>query len=125
MEKIKKYWREILIGLLVIFCLNKCTTSCSRGRIIKKQNIEIVQKDSLIKVQSDSLNILKIRWIDAQTSQNTYQGIALGNQQELVNQINQLRSEKSDLQVKNNGLSIENKKLKSEIKNLKDKLKNE
>lgn len=122
MEKIKKYWREILIGLLVIFSLNKCTTSCSRSRTIKKQNTEIIQKDSLIKVQSDSLNILKIRWTDAQTSQNTYQGIALGNQQELVNQINQLQSEKNDLQVKNNGLSIENKKLKSEIKNLKSKI---
>ena len=122
MEKVKKYWKEILIGLLVIFCLNKCTTSCSRGRTIKKQNIEIVQKDSLIKVQSDSLNILKIRWTDAQTSQNAYQGIAMGNQQELVNQINQLQSENNDLQVKNNGLSIENKKLKAEIKNLKSKI---
>lgn len=122
MEKVKKYWKEILIGLLVIFCLNKCTTSCSRGRTIKKQNIEIVQKDSLIKVQSDSLNILKIRWTDAQTSQNAYQGIAMGNQQELVNQINKLQSENNDLQVKNNGLSIENKKLKAEIKNLKSKI---
>lgn len=122
MEKIKKYWKEILIGLLVIFCLNKCTTSCSRGRIIKKQNIEIVKKDSIIKVQSDSLNILKIRWTDAQTSQNAYQGIAMGNQQELVNQVNKLQSENDDLQVKNNGLSIENKKLKAEIKNLKSKI---
>jgi len=122
MEKVKKYWKEILIGLLVIFCLNKCTTSCSRGRVIKKQNIEIVQKDSLIKVQSDSLNILKIRWIDAQTSQNAYQGIAMGNQQELVNQVNKLQSENDDLQVKNNGLLIENKKLKVEIKNLKSKI---
>lgn len=122
MEKIKKYWKEILIGLLVIFCLNKCTTSCSRGRTIKKQNIEIVKKDSIIKVQSDSLNILKIRWTDAQTSQNAYQGIAMGNQQELVNQVNKLQSENDDLQVKNNGLSIENKKLKAEIKNLKSKI---
>lgn len=122
MEKIKKYWKEILIALLVIFCLNKCTTSCSRGRTIKKQNIELTQKDSLIKVQNDSLNILKIRWTDAQTSQNAYQGIAMGNQQELVNQINKLQSEKDDLQVKNNGLSVENKKLKAEIKILKSKI---
>ena len=58
MNKVKKYWKEILIGLLVIFSLNKCSTSCSRGSIIKKQNIEISTKDSIIKVQSDSLNIL-------------------------------------------------------------------
>ena len=70
MNKVKKYWKEILIGLLVIFSLNKCSTSCSRGSIIKKQNIEISAKDSIIKVQSDSLNILNIRWTDAQKSQD-------------------------------------------------------
>lgn len=123
MEKIKKYWKEIIIGLLVIFSLNKCTTSCSRGTIIKKQNIEIVQKDSIIKVQSDSLNILKIRWNDAQTSQSTYQGIALGNQQELFRNIDGLNQKIlildntiKKLETENKKLEIENKKLKQENK---------
>lgn len=120
MEKIKKYWKEIIIGLLVIFSLNKCTTSCSRGTIINKQNIEIVQKDSIIKVQSDSLNILKIRWNDAQTSQSTYQGIALGNQQELFRNIDGLNQKILILDNTIKKLEIENKKLKQENKQLKE-----
>ena len=128
MEKIKKYWKEILICLLIVFSLNKCTTSCSRGSVIKKQNIEIVQKDSIIKIQSDSLNILKIRWNDAQKSQSTYQGIAMGNQQELVNTIGDMKNtietmtnKIQQLTIENKGLSIENKKLQLEVKNLKNK----
>ena len=122
-NKFKKYWKEILIGLLVIFSLNKCTTSCSRGSIIKKQNIEIVQKDSIIKVQSDSLNILKIRWTDAQKSQSTYQGIAMGNQQELVNTIEEMKTTIETMTTKIQHLTNENSKLKNENKQLKDQLK--
>lgn len=121
MEKVKKYWKEILIGLLVIFCLNKCTTSCSRGRTIKKQNIEIVQKDSIIKSQSDSLNILKIRWTDAQKSQSTYQGIAMGNQQELVNTVGEMKTTIETMTTKIQQLTNENNKLKKENKQLKQK----
>lgn len=121
MEKVKKYWKEILIGLLVIFCLNKCTTSCSRGRIIKKQNIEIIQKDSIIKSQSDSLNILKIRWTDAQKSQSTYQGIAMGNQQELVNMVGEMKTTIETMTSKIQQLTNENSKLKKENKQLKQK----
>lgn len=122
MEKIKKYWKEILIGLLVIFCLNKCTTSCSRGNVIKKQNIEIVQKDSIIKVQTDSLNILKIRWNDAQNSQSTYQGIAMGNQQELVNTIGEMKTTIETMTNKIQTLTNENNKLKKENQQLKQKI---
>ena len=122
MEKIKKYWREILIGLLVIFSLNKCTTSCSRSRIIKKQNTEIIQKDSLIKVQKDSLNILKIRWDDSQRSQSTYQEIAIGNQNELVNTIIELKNEISIKDAHINSLTKENNKLKKENLNLKKQI---
>ncbi len=122
MEKIKKYWKEILIGLLVIFCLNKCTTSCSRGSVIKKQNIEIVQKDSIIKVQTDSLNILKIRWNDAQNSQSTYQGIAMGNQQELVNTIGEMKTTIETMTNKIQTLTNENNKLKKENQQLKQKV---
>ena len=123
MNKVKKYWKEILIGLLIIFSLNKCSTSCSRGSIIKKQNIEISTKDSIIKVQSDSLNILNIRWTDAQKSQSTYQGIAMGNQQELVNKVDEMKTTIETMTSKIEQLTNENSKLKKENKQLKDKLK--
>lgn len=119
MEKIKKHWKEILIALLLLFGMNKCTSSCYRGRVVKNQTIEIQKKDSIIKSQSDSLNILKIRWNDAQVNQSTYQGIAIGNQQELFRQINELTVEKETLVKKVNSLTSENSKLKKEIIKLK------
>lgn len=122
MKNIKKYWREILLGIFVIFSLNKCTVACNRDTTINKQNIEISRKDSIIKVQTDSLNILKIRWNDAQSSQSTYQGIALGNQQELIKQIGELNIEKDNIQNKLDILTTENYKLKKENQQLKNKL---
>lgn len=123
MNKIKQYWKEILIGLLIVFGLNKCTVACNRSTKIDVQQTELVQKDSIIKIQSDSLNILRIRWNDAQNSQSTYQGIALGNQQELINQINTLKQEKESLSSKINNLNNENSKLKKTISEMKSKLK--
>lgn len=60
MNKIKKNWKEILIALLVIFGLNKCTVSCNRGSKLKKANVEIVTKDSTIKAMSDSIKSLNV-----------------------------------------------------------------
>lgn len=48
MEKIKKYWKEILIGLLVLFGMNKCTQSCNRDNVIQKQLVTIHHQDSVI-----------------------------------------------------------------------------
>ncbi len=120
MEKIKKYWKEILIGLLVIFSLNKCTVACNRDTKIKKQTVEINQKDSLIQSQQDSLNILKIRWSDMQTSQTAYQGLAIGNQQELIQQIEQLKSQINILTTENSGLKKDAVKLKKQIQELRN-----
>lgn len=122
MEFIKKNWKMILIALLVVFSLNKCTVACNRDTKINKQQIELVQKDSIIKVQADSLNILKIRWDDAQKSQNTYQGIALGNQQELVNTIGEMKTTIEFMTNKIQSLTNENTNLKRENKQLKDQL---
>lgn len=112
MNFIKQHWKEILIGLLILFSLNKCTVACNRDTKINKQQTELIQKDSIIKVKTDSLNIMNVRWDDAQQSQTTYRGIALGNQQELINTINELK-------IENNNLKNENNKLKKENNNLK------
>lgn len=119
MKNIKKYWREILLGLFVIFSLNRCTIACNRDSQINKQKIELIQKDSIVKVQGDSLTILNIRWNDAQNSQTTYQGIALDTKQELINQVNILESEKKSLNERIKKLELENKNLKNEIVKLK------
>ena len=122
MKFIKKNWKIILIALLVIFSLNKCTVACNRSHTIDNQAIEIVKKDSIIKSKSDSLNILKIRWNDAQQSQSTYQGIAIGNQQSLLNEIESLnnivnayKDQVNKLKSQNNKLTKENNKLKEQL----------
>lgn len=122
MEFIKKHWKEILIGLLIVFSLNKCTVACNRDTKINKQQTEIVQKDSIIKVQSDSLNILKIRWTDAQTNQSTYQGIALGTKQALIDSVNILKNEKNLLNEKLRKTEADLVKFAKENKQLKDQL---
>jgi len=48
MNWLKKYWKEIIIVLLIIFGLNKCTQSCSKSSEIDKQKIELQYKDSLL-----------------------------------------------------------------------------
>ena len=122
MEYIKKNWKIILIAILVVFSLNKCTVACNRDTKLNKQAIELVKKDSIIKTQSDSLNILKVRWDDAQTNKNDLVGVALNTKQELANQVNQLTNDNNSLSQKVNSLTTENNKLKKENKELKTKI---
>lgn len=60
MNKLKKNWKEILIILLILFGLNKCTVSCNRGSKLDKVNKEIVYKDSLNKSMADSIKSLNV-----------------------------------------------------------------
>ena len=122
MNFIKLHWKEILLVLFIVFSLNKCTVACNRDSKIKKQQIELVKKDSIINAQVDSLNIMNVRWNDAQNSQSTYQGIAMGNQQELVNTIGEMKNTIETMTNKIQTLTNENNKLKKENQQLKQKV---
>lgn len=65
MDWIKQHWKEIVIGLLVVFGLNKCTQSCNRATQIDEKVTEITvmqnNKDSIINVLNDSIGKLNIR----------------------------------------------------------------
>lgn len=58
MEKIKKNWQIILIIVLILFSMSKCTTSCNRGGEIKKLNNKIEQMDSTYIHDVDSLTTI-------------------------------------------------------------------
>lgn len=60
MNKLKKNWKEILIAILILFGMNKCTASCNRGSKLNKANQEIAYKDSLNKVMTDSIKSLNV-----------------------------------------------------------------
>ena len=65
MDWLKTHWKEIVIGLLVVFGLNKCTQSCNRQTTIdeKVSQITVIEntKDSVINVLNDSIGKLNIR----------------------------------------------------------------
>lgn len=123
MEFIKKHWKEILLALLIVFSLNKCTVACNRDTKINKLQTEIIQKDSIINKQKEDLDVLKIRWADAMSNQSTYQGLALGTKKELLDSINILQTEKHLMYEKNRKLELEINNIKKENKQLKDQLK--
>ena len=62
MEYIKKHWKNILLIVLLLFSLSKCTQSCNRAGTIDKMESEnaelVVKKDSIIKALSDSCTVL-------------------------------------------------------------------
>ena len=122
MEFIKKNWKIILIALLIVFSLNKCTVACNRDTKINKQQIELVQKDSIIKAQADSLNAFSIRWEENQKGQANYQNLAIGTKEELVNTIGDMKNTIEFMTNKIKTLTNENTSLKRENKQLKDQL---
>jgi len=124
MNYIKKHWKEILIVLLVVFSLNKCTVACNRYTKINKQEVELVQKDSIIKVQSDSLKAFSIRWEENQRGQANYQNLAVGTKEELVNTIGEMKNTIEFMTNKIQTLTNENTQLKKENKQLKEQLNN-
>ena len=54
-EFLKAKWHIIVIVILVLFSLSKCTQSCNRSSEINRQKTEIVALDSTIKVMNDSI----------------------------------------------------------------------
>ena len=65
MDWLKTHWKEVVIGLLVVFGLNKCTQSCNRQTTIdeKVSQITVIEntKDSVINILNDSIGKLNIR----------------------------------------------------------------
>lgn len=58
MEKLKKNWQLILIFLLIVFGMNKCTVSCNRSQKIDSLNTELVKKDSVISARELKIDTL-------------------------------------------------------------------
>ena len=120
-EKLKANWKNILLILLAIFCLSKCTSSCSRGNKIEKQQIEI----SALQSKLDSLGVAydkqNIELSGAKSSIENYKGIATGNQKELIDKVEKLSDENRQLVNKINSLTKERDKLKKQVEDLEKK----
>ena len=121
-DKIKRNWKNILLIILILFSVNKCTSSCTRGKQIDKLNYQIVQMDSVIHANGIELDKLNMRLDDAQTSIDSYKGIATGNQRDLVDKVSTLTEENKQLKSQVTSLTKENTKLNKKISELEDAL---
>ena len=121
-DKIKRNWKNILLIVLILFSVSKCTSSCTRGRQIDKLNYQIVQMDSVIHANGIELDKLNMRLDDAQTSIDSYKGIATGNQRDLVDKVSTLTEENKQLKKQITSLTKENTKLNQKISELEDAL---
>lgn len=116
-ETLTKNWKNILLIILVIFSLSKCTSSCNRNIEIKNLNHKIEQLDSTISVRDSIIHdnefeIVRLNeGLSSERKHNdNFTTIASSNQNELNNKINDLINE--------------NRKLKNRIKELENELKN-
>ena len=117
-DKLKRNWKNIALILLVLFSMSKCTSSCSRGKQIDRLEYQIVQMDSVITANGIELDKLNTRLGDAQSSIDSYKGIATGNQRELVDKISTLTEEKRNLESQLRKEKSDNEKLRKRITEL-------
>ena len=59
LDKVKKNWKTILIVILIVFCLDKCTQSCNRQIKIDEQTTKIEQLDSTLQEKNSEIVSLK------------------------------------------------------------------
>jgi hypothetical protein len=117
-EKIKQHWKVILICLLTMMWMSKCTTSCSRGKEIERQAKEIAvldstitSKDSLIRELTFDVS-MKAGLLDAADKHSeNFTSIASDNQKLLLDKVGRLTGE-------NKKLSEDNKRLKNLVNEL-------
>lgn len=106
-ETFVKHWKNILLIILVLFSLSKCTSSCSRKQEINRLNIQIEQLDSTLSVRDSIIHDNEFELFRLNESLNSekkhndnFTTIASGNQAELNNKINQLTNENKNLRRK-------------------------
>ena len=128
-EKIKQHWKVILICLLTMMWMSKCTTSCSRGKEIERQakTIEVLDstitsKDSVIRELMFDISMKEGLLDAADKHSENFTSIASENQLILLDKVSKLSSENKKLtddnaRLKNlvNGLTKENTILRSQV----------
>lgn len=128
-EKIKQHWKVILICLLAMMWMSKCTTGCSQERTINTLKTELHQKDSVntvLNAKCDSLKtentILNVKY-DSEKSHNAdISNISKMSIDELRVKVHTLTAENNKLKEENNrlgnlvnGLTKENQILRTQL----------
>ncbi len=56
---LKRNWKNIAIGILILFSLNRCTVACNRSYQINESYKKLGTLDSVINAQYDEISNLK------------------------------------------------------------------
>ena len=70
----RKNWKSILIILLVLFSLGKCTQSCNRSLKIDELESTVAEKDSMINSMSRQIELLQIDTTNYRGRLHMYEG---------------------------------------------------
>ena len=128
-EKIKQHWKVILLCLLTVLWMNRCSVACSRASKIEKLEDQVEQRDSLL-FERDSIIRemtfeldMKNTLLDSEKSHNSnFTSIASDNQAVLMRKVRNLTQENTKLKEDNkrhktliNDLSKENEILRTQL----------
>ena len=128
-EKIKQHWKVILLCLLTVLWMNRCSVACSRESKIEKLEDQVEQRDSLL-FERDSIIRemtfeldMKNALLDSEKSHNSnFTSIASDNQAVLMRKVRNLTQENTKLKEDNkrhktliNDLSNENEILRTQL----------
>ena len=128
-EEIKQHWKVILLCLLTVLWMNRCSVACSRESKIEKLEDQVEQRDSLL-FERDSIIRemtfeldMKNALLDSEKSHNSnFTSIASDNQVVLMRKVRNLTQENTKLKEDNkryktliNDLSKENEILITQL----------
>lgn len=128
-EKFKQHWKVILLCLLAVLWMNRCSVACSRESKIENLEDHIEYRDSLLSERDSIIREMtfeldmKNALLDSEKSHNSnFTSIASDNQAELMKRVYNLTEENTKLKEENkrqknliNGLSKENGILRTQL----------
>lgn len=128
-EKIKQHWKVILLCLLAVLWMNRCSVACSRESKIEKLEDQIEHRDSLLSKRDSIIREMsyeldmKNALLDSEKSHNSnFTSIASDNQAVLMKRVVKLTEENTKLKEDNkqhknliNDLSKENEILRIQL----------
>lgn len=112
-SKLKKNWQIIVIAVLFIFGMSKCTQSCNRQSIIDKQISQIEKLDSTCNSQKQTIDFLVKDTADYLNQIKMYQ--TFDKRRDYSDSINNANLEKQRAQTQD--LINQNKKLMNKVNN--------
>lgn len=113
---VKSHWKEILIGCLVLFSMNKCTTSCSHNSRANKAEVVCDSLQHVVDSQKIVISDLCKDTANYINQIRMYTHFEL-KQNEKDSMINSVVQKNNEVTQRNNNLSRQNRNLQNQLNN--------